>query len=119
MSLMQIPSEIMPIKNLSGGQWKMAQGREVQVVSPYNGQVIGTFKASSSLEVDETVSAAREAQGAWEATPLKERCQVLYRFREILMRDLESFSLCVARESGKTQTSARTLFTINRKTIGA
>jgi malonate-semialdehyde dehydrogenase (acetylating)/methylmalonate-semialdehyde dehydrogenase len=53
------------------------------------------------------VAAAERAWPAWAATPLRERAQVLGRFRDLVLRTLDDLANTVAAESGKTAGEAR------------
>jgi malonate-semialdehyde dehydrogenase (acetylating)/methylmalonate-semialdehyde dehydrogenase len=76
-------------------------------VSPYTGEVFGTVPSSNADDVNATVSAAKAAFEGWRRTPLKERTQILFRYREILLRDLDTLSHAAALEAGKTVDEAR------------
>lgn len=98
----RIPSEPVSVKNFVRGEFVSATGPALQVFSPYNGQVIGELRSTTSAEVDEAVKFAQEAQRAWAQVPVKERTKILFNFREILLRDLEAISHWKSAESGKT-----------------
>jgi malonate-semialdehyde dehydrogenase (acetylating)/methylmalonate-semialdehyde dehydrogenase len=63
--------------------------------------------SSSAADVDRAVSAAAKGAAEWRRVPVKERCQVLLRFREILIRDLDKLAQSAALECGKTVAEAR------------
>jgi malonate-semialdehyde dehydrogenase (acetylating)/methylmalonate-semialdehyde dehydrogenase len=69
--------------------------------------VIGKLHSSGSAEIDEAVRSAARAAEAWGRVPMKERCQILLRFREVLIRDLDSLAHSAALECGKTIAEAR------------
>lgn len=99
---LQLPSTETALKNFIGGQWQEGEGAELHVDSPYNGKLIGRGKMASPKQIDQAVNAAKEAQRAWEAKPIKERTRVMFEFRNILMRDIDKISHTKASESGKT-----------------
>ncbi len=76
-------------------------------MSPYTGEVFGTVPHSSAEDVHAAISAANAAFEGWRHTPLKERTQILFRYREILLRDLDVLSHAAALEAGKTVDEAR------------
>jgi malonate-semialdehyde dehydrogenase (acetylating)/methylmalonate-semialdehyde dehydrogenase len=103
-----IPSTPYICENLIGGQWRRPGRGEVrEIVSPYNGQVIGTVPMSGAEDVEQAVVAAKAAANEWRKVPMKERTQVLFRLRELIMRNLDELADSAALEAGKTVAEAR------------
>ena len=95
------------VTNFIGGTWVPGTAGKIDVLSPYTGAKCGTATLSNAADVDKAVKAAAENQKEWAATPLKARTQVLFKFREILLRDQDIISGIVALENGKTISEAR------------
>jgi malonate-semialdehyde dehydrogenase (acetylating) / methylmalonate-semialdehyde dehydrogenase len=74
--------------------------------SPVDGSLMGSAALADAAAVQSAVDAASHAFSAWSVTPVKERVQVLYRFKTLVERDLQAVAQQVARESGKTQSEA-------------
>jgi malonate-semialdehyde dehydrogenase (acetylating) / methylmalonate-semialdehyde dehydrogenase len=106
-SSVQIPTPPISVLNFCAGEYFPGEGAEIFVASPYTGKTIGTLRESTSGDLDRIVARAREPQKAWAATPLKERCQVMFKLREILLRDIDKISHRISSECGKTLTEAR------------
>jgi malonate-semialdehyde dehydrogenase (acetylating)/methylmalonate-semialdehyde dehydrogenase len=70
--------------------------------SPVDGQPLGTVHPASADLVDETVAVAQKAFPAWRATPVKERVQPLFRFKQLVEDNIEELAQLVTRENGKT-----------------
>jgi len=102
MSTINFPKDTIQCPNLIGGEWTMGNGDQIEIFSPYNGAVVGTTKAATKEEVNVAITKADEAVKAWRKAPLKERTQVMFKFREILMRDIEKIANTISLESGKT-----------------
>ena len=101
--MLQIPSSPYACDNLIGGRWQgSARGEVREVLSPYTNTVIGRVAMSGTEDVAAAVEAARPSAQAWKKVPLKERTQVLFKFRELLHRDLEMLGHSAAAEAGKT-----------------
>jgi malonate-semialdehyde dehydrogenase (acetylating) / methylmalonate-semialdehyde dehydrogenase len=98
----QRPSEPVNCKNFAGGDWLSQSGKNIDVYSPLFGDKIGNFKSSTSDDVKKLVAKASQAYPLWRDTPLKERTQIMFRFREILIRDMDKISSIVSLENGKT-----------------
>lgn len=77
-------------------------GVKRQVVSPYNGEVIGEFHEASSSQIEKAIQSAVAAQKEWAKMPIKERSKVMFDFRQILLRDIDKISHVKSSESGKT-----------------
>jgi malonate-semialdehyde dehydrogenase (acetylating)/methylmalonate-semialdehyde dehydrogenase len=101
--LVEVPAAPFRCRNLVGGEWRDATSGDTRdLISPYTGGVVGTVTMSSPEDVRAAVDAAHRASEGWRRTPIKERTQILFRYREILLRDLESLGHSAALEAGKT-----------------
>ncbi|MFS4460684.1 CoA-acylating methylmalonate-semialdehyde dehydrogenase [Bdellovibrio sp. HCB2-146] len=98
----KIPVSPLVCLNFVNGKFDKASGEKYQVLSPYNGKVIGEFNASTAAEVNAAVASAKIAQKEWAATPLKERTKVMFNFRQILLRDMDEIAHLKSSESGKS-----------------
>ena len=110
MQLIRIPKSVIECKNYVDGQWKgsaLGAAQTLAVKSPYTGQVIGQVQQSQKSEVNEAVEAAAKAGLAWADSPIKERTQVMFKFREILLRELDTISHTISAESGKLLAESR------------
>ncbi|MDQ3035662.1 MAG: CoA-acylating methylmalonate-semialdehyde dehydrogenase [Myxococcota bacterium] len=108
MELVRVPGATFRCRNLVAGEWRDPVGGETrELVSPYTGEVFATVPLSSARDVDAAVTAARAAFEGWGRTPIKERTQTLFRYREILLRDLDVLSHAAALEAGKTVDEAK------------
>ncbi|HUP56966.1 MAG TPA: CoA-acylating methylmalonate-semialdehyde dehydrogenase [Bdellovibrionota bacterium] len=106
-NVIRIPSEPVACGNFVGGKWVFPKGEVTELRSPYSGTVVGRLHQSGAGDVDEAVRAASKAAAEWRKTPIKERCSVLMRFREVLLRDLDRLAHSAALEAGKTHAEAR------------
>lgn len=98
----KIPTTPIPCQNFVAGKFQTGSGPAMDIVSPYNGQIIGGLHASTTKDIDLAVKEAHEAQKAWADVPLKERTKIMFNFRQILMRDLDEIAHLKSSESGKT-----------------
>ena len=107
MSLVNLPASPIACKNLVGGKWVDPSGSRIDVISPYTGKPIGTVPMSTTADVDVAVAAAKAAQQEWGQRPLRERTEILLRFRQLVIDHTEEFAHTAAAESGKTVAEAR------------
>lgn len=89
------------------GEWVQGELGLFDVISPYHAQKIGVATLPSKNQIDQALEFAHKAQKNWGKTPIKERSQVLYNFRNILIRDLDSIAHLKSAECGKTFGEAR------------
>jgi malonate-semialdehyde dehydrogenase (acetylating)/methylmalonate-semialdehyde dehydrogenase len=98
----KIPSEMMKADCFIGGEWVKGEQGTQDVISPYNGQKIGTQSTPSLKQIKQSIELASIAQKSWSQVSMKERSKILFDFRNILIRDLDKISHVKASESGKT-----------------
>lgn len=95
-------------RNYIGGQWVDPSGPDVlDVMNPRHGQAMSKVRLSTAADVDAAVKAASEAVKDWEQWPLRERAHVMYRARELMVRDLDELSWLVSHENGKIFSEAK------------
>src|SRR4051812_10815962 len=95
-----------PVRNFVNGRLTGSSSYLLDVLSPSDGRLLSVVPLSSSDDVAAAVGSAREAFPAWAATPIKQRVQVLYRYRALLERDFSELAALITEEHGKTQTEA-------------
>ena len=93
--------------NIIAGQKKPAQSTFESRNPARWSEVIGHFPCSTKEEVDEAVTAAREAYRTWRLVPAPRRAEVLYKAAESLAKSKEEFAQLMTREMGKVLTEAR------------
>jgi aldehyde dehydrogenase (NAD+) len=96
--------ESMPI----GRRWREGRaGRRIAVLDPYRQETLLEIAAAGPADVDEAYRAAAEAQPAWAAAPLQQRCGVLEAAAASLAARREEIVGWLVRESGSTRAKAR------------
>ncbi len=101
MSLPLFPTKPIELGHFIGGQWFFPSTPTHSIYSPYNQQLLGFYSECSPQEIDHGIQEAQKAFLKWKKIPLKERCQLLFYWRQILLRDAKSISHVIASESGK------------------
>ncbi|MCL4150688.1 UNVERIFIED_CONTAM: hypothetical protein GTU68_048934 [Idotea baltica] len=74
----------------------------MEVFSPITGDVISTVPMSGRHELDEAVQAAKNAFKFWSGMTIKERVQIFFKYRELLIRDRKHLAQVIHEENGKT-----------------
>jgi malonate-semialdehyde dehydrogenase (acetylating)/methylmalonate-semialdehyde dehydrogenase len=90
------------VNNYVNGTFTANSQKRMDVVSPLTGAVISSVQLSSSSDLDAAVQNAKAAYPAWSAMPIKERVQVLYKYRTLLAENLEELAALCHTENGKT-----------------
>jgi len=97
----------MDCMNFVGGNWVRGTGATSTVTSPWNGATLGTLHHSTSDDVNAAVTKAHEGFLKWSKFSMKDRCAVLFRFREILLRDADKIAAQASNECGKLHAEAK------------
>ena len=103
----EILTQPMECQNFISGNFKKASGTKANVISPYNGNIIGEFHNSTVEDVNHAVQEAVKAQKDWAEVPMKERTKVMFNFRQILLRNLDEIANLKSSESGKCLAEGR------------
>ena len=70
--------------------------------NPSTGEITGQAPCCTTEEVEAAVQAAKAAFPGWSGTPAIKRAQIMYKIRELIIRDYEELTYTVAEENGKT-----------------
>jgi len=95
------------ISNFINGELVQSNNQSLDVYSPLDGNVISQVPISSAAELDEAVSAAREAFKSWSQMPIKERVQIFFRYRKLLEDNIEELTNLLCEENGKTYSESK------------
>jgi malonate-semialdehyde dehydrogenase (acetylating)/methylmalonate-semialdehyde dehydrogenase len=77
------------------------------IFNPATGDVSGRLALGGEAEVAMAVAAAQEAFPAWAATPPHVRARVLFRFRDLVERDIDRLASIITAEHGKVHSDAK------------
>lgn len=78
----------------------------IEVFSPLDGTKISEIELTSGKEFELAVEAASEAFKSWSTMPIKERIQIFFKYRELLIKNKEELAKLVHKENGKTMHEA-------------
>ncbi len=99
-----------PPLNLIGGQWKAAaNGQEIPVISPIDGQPFASIADGGNEDIDAAVMAARAAfdGGEWSRLTALERGRLLMRLSVRILDVAEDLAQLETRDTGKPLAQAR------------
>jgi len=76
-------------------------------INPATGEVLADVPMDGAAAVNAAVAAAVEAFPAWSRTPVGDRCQVLFRYKQLLEDHFDELTAMIVAEHGKTTAEAR------------
>ncbi len=82
-------------------------GAQCDSRNPATGDVIASVALDDILAADAAIIAAKDAFPNWSETPVGERCQVLFRYKELLEQHFDELATLIVTEHGKTIGEAR------------
>jgi malonate-semialdehyde dehydrogenase (acetylating)/methylmalonate-semialdehyde dehydrogenase len=96
------------LKFFVNGEWRDSKTDEwYPITNSSTGAVMAEAPRCTPDEVDGAVAAAAEAFPAWRDTPLPERVQVMFRFKDRLEANLNDLAVLLSTEMGKSYEEAR------------
>lgn len=91
-----------------GTVWKpSSSGKNVPVISPIDGAVVGTLPLVSKEEIDAVISTANKAHALWEATPLNKRVGIVHLAADWIRHYQEYLMALLIKEIGKSSDEAK------------
>jgi malonate-semialdehyde dehydrogenase (acetylating)/methylmalonate-semialdehyde dehydrogenase len=103
------PSRSAAALNLIGGTWVEGRGNTSRdIYNPADSaELVAPVREAALEQVDEACTAAARAFPGWRATPAPERAHVLFKFRELLVKNFSDVSHSIVGENGKLLSEAR------------
>jgi malonate-semialdehyde dehydrogenase (acetylating)/methylmalonate-semialdehyde dehydrogenase len=87
---------------IGGKEVKGASGRSGDVFNPNTGEVQAKVAFAAKAEVEQVIANAAAAQPAWAATNPQRRARVMFKFLELIQKDVENLAKLLSSEHGKT-----------------
>lgn len=95
------------LKNFIGGQWTASTSGQTEVVpNPATEKELAHVPLSSKEEVDQAVSAAKDAFKTWKKTPVPKRARILFKYQQLLMEHYDELAEIITQENGKCYNDA-------------
>ncbi|MEL7486152.1 MAG: CoA-acylating methylmalonate-semialdehyde dehydrogenase [Pseudomonadota bacterium] len=92
---------------INGAHVDGASGRLHDVFNPTTGEVQAKVALASAAEVTAAVDAAEKAFPEWAAVNPQRRARVMFKFKELVEKDIEHLAKLISSEHGKTLPDAR------------
>jgi malonate-semialdehyde dehydrogenase (acetylating)/methylmalonate-semialdehyde dehydrogenase len=95
------------IEHFIGGGAYASGERHGDVFDPNNGGVQARVGLGGAADLERAVAAASEALPAWIATNPQRRARVMFKFKDLVEKNIEDLALLLASEHGKVVADAR------------
>ena len=92
---------------INGKRVKGTSGRFSDVYNPATGEVIRQTPLANAAEVRAAVENSKEAFATWSHTPPARRAQVMFKYRDLLIQNMDEIAELVSSEHGKTLDDAK------------
>jgi len=90
------------------GEWvDAARGQTTDVTNPATGEKLGTVPAMGVEETRRAIEAANAAFPAWAAKTAKERAQILRRWNDLMLANVDDLGVLMTAEQGKPLAEAK------------
>lgn len=104
---------LLATKCLIGGEWRAAAANDViAVTNPANGETLAQVPSLSRAETAQAVAAAQAAWPAWREMPAVRRGEIMRRWQQLIMANLEDLARILTSEQGKPLAEARAEITV-------
>ncbi len=77
------------------------------VINPATGETIALTELDNIRAAEHAVAAANEAFPAWSNTPVGDRCQFLFKYKQVLEDHFQELAELIIKEHGKTMAEAK------------
>lgn len=95
-------TELLPGLNCIGGQWRPAlDGRTLPVADPATGEVFASVPDSGAADARAALDAAHAAFKTWKKVPAKQRAQIIKRWNDLILAQIEDLGRLISSEQGK------------------
>ena len=89
-------------------RWEASSGSaKQQVLNPATDELLVEVPMSTAEDVDKAVQCAQKALKGWRNTPVTERIQVMFRYKQLLEENFEIIARGITEECGKTLDESR------------
>ncbi|MEK9850604.1 MAG: aldehyde dehydrogenase family protein, partial [Candidatus Puniceispirillum sp.] len=92
---------------INGATVAGASGRAQDVFNPATGAATAQVPLANLDEVNAAVAAAKAAHSGWADTPPAKRAQVMFKFRELIIKNLDKIAGLISMQHGKTFEDAK------------
>ncbi|OMO85283.1 Methylmalonate-semialdehyde dehydrogenase [Corchorus capsularis] len=90
------------VPNLIGGRFVDSQSfASIDVINPATQEVVSQVPLTTNEELRAAVFAAKRAFSSWRNTPITTRQRIMFKFQELIQRDIDKLAMIITNEHGK------------------
>ncbi|XP_024031728.1 methylmalonate-semialdehyde dehydrogenase [acylating], mitochondrial [Morus notabilis] len=90
------------VPNLIGGRFVDSQSfASIDVINPATQHIVSHVPLTTSEEFKAAVFSAKRAFTPWRNTPIMNRQRIMFKFQELIRRDIDKLAMCITTEHGK------------------
>ncbi|XP_022727296.1 methylmalonate-semialdehyde dehydrogenase [acylating], mitochondrial-like isoform X5 [Durio zibethinus] len=90
------------VPNLIGGRFVDSQSfASIDVINPATQEVVSQVPLTTNEEFRAAVFAAKRAFPSWRSTPITIRQRIMFKFQELIQRDIDKLAMNITNEHGK------------------
>ena len=82
------------------------ENRYIKSINPYNGELLSEFLELGDSQIDESIGVSNGAYNSWKGSAITERCSLLQRCNEVLLKRKEELAKIITCEMGKIYTES-------------
>jgi len=105
-----IATQLKPCPIYINGKPQNSRGETLIQHNPATGEPVAEIPLCTSEEVSAAIASAQAAFPRWSATPVLNRCRVLFHFHQLMEKHADELIALVTEENGKTREEARGSF---------
>ncbi|KAJ1434893.1 Methylmalonate-semialdehyde dehydrogenase [Sesbania bispinosa] len=91
------------VPNLIGGRFVDSQSfASIDILNPASQQVVSQVPLTTDEEFKAAVFSAKRAFSSWRNTPVTTRQRIMFKFQELIRRDIDKIAMNISTEHGKT-----------------
>ena len=99
---------VQKMKYCVGGEWLESKTEKwMDVTDSSTGEVIAQVPCCTKEEVEEAIASAHAAFPEWSQTSISKRTQMMFKWRDVLVKHLDELTVLCAKELGKNLAEAR------------
>ena len=92
---------------INGEKVSGSSGRSLDIFNPATGKVTKTIEAASAKDTAKAIQVASDAFEKWSQVPPSKRAQIMFTYRELIIKHTDELAELVSQEHGKTFADAK------------
>lgn len=92
---------------INGEHFRGQNKNTVDVFNPASGEITAHLALASAQETEIAITAATEALNSWSKTPPLKRARVMFKFKELLEKNIDELASIITSEHGKVISDAK------------